>query len=184
MDNIVVIVIDRLSYNQIVLDSDESNLNPTIQSLAANGINCTNVFAHGCPTQFAMPPVFTSTLPLDYGGYDDGIATRPVSVFEHLSGHGYETVGMVSGLMVSSFYGYDRGFNEFYFLGDLDVFWYHLTYLVNHVLLIFMMMRRLLLHASILRLLIFVQSRKMKKISHLQNIQIFINTILKRLQVG
>jgi len=131
MRNVLVIVVDRLGYDEISLQPD-SAINPTIGQFAKEGVNCRRAFAHGCPTQFAMPAIFTSTLPLDYGGYDRGVADRPVSLYEHLQSNDFHTTGIVAGLHVSAFYGYNRGFDDFYFLADIENIWLHLKYLLRY----------------------------------------------------
>jgi hypothetical protein len=63
--------------------------------------------------------MFTSSLPFDFGGYDDGISHRPVSFPEVLQQDGFETYGLVTGHPCSSHFGYDRGFEHFLDLIDL-----------------------------------------------------------------
>lgn len=67
----------------------------------------------------------TSTLPLDYGGYDDGIATRPVALAEALRRHGFRTGAFSTDPYLNAYYGYDRGFDAFVELFDAALLWEH-----------------------------------------------------------
>ena len=94
-------------------------MTPHLDEIAAGGINCRNYFSIGCVTSLAFPGMFTSSLPFDFGGYDDGIRDRPVSFPELLRADGFETYGLVTGHPCSSHFGYDRGFEHFLDLIDL-----------------------------------------------------------------
>lgn len=87
---------------------------PHFSSLIRSGISCSRAYAHGNPTQFSFPTIMTSSLPLDYGGYDQGIRHRPVTLAEALGRGGYTTVGLSSTVWMSSLFGYTRGFDRFY----------------------------------------------------------------------
>jgi len=65
----------------------------------------------------------TSTLPLDYDGYDVGITNRPLALAEALRDFGLRTIAFSSSPWLSRTFAYDRGFEEFYELFDLDKFW-------------------------------------------------------------
>mgnify|MGYP002819586970 CR=1 FL=1 len=123
--NVILLTIDALRYDRIGHVAGASSKSPTIDYLANNGISCTRTFSHGCPTQMAMPSMFTSSLPLDYGGYDD-IKGRPNTLAEVFKEHGYDTIGFTNGGTTSSYFGYDRGFNQFNELFTLDAVWFSL----------------------------------------------------------
>lgn len=80
---------------------------------------CTRAYANSWYTQFSYPSLFTSTMPLDHGGYDLGIATRPASLPEVLRRQGLRSVGFSTDPYLNAYYGYDRGFDEFFELFDL-----------------------------------------------------------------
>lgn len=92
-------------------------LTPVLDQLAAKGINCTNNYSVGCPTQIAFPGLFTSSLPFDHGGYLEGIKRRPNSFVEVLQDSGYQTFGVSAAAPSASFHGYGRGFDTY-----LDIF--------------------------------------------------------------
>ena len=87
---------------------------PTIDKLLNNGLCLTHCFSNGTNTQFALPSLFTSTLPLDKGGYEYGIKDRQKSFVEILKNEGYNTAGFPNGYYGSSFFHYNRGFDDFY----------------------------------------------------------------------
>lgn len=71
----------------------------------------------------AHPSIWTSTLPLDYGGYDTGISRRPLAMAELFKQQGFLTVGFTNCFFLHAFFGYDRGFDTVYPLYDLRRGW-------------------------------------------------------------
>jgi len=128
MPNIILLIIDTLRYDRMGGSGYRPAVTPHLDELAAGGINCPNYFSNGCVTSFAFPGMFTSSLPFDFGGYDDGIRHRPVSFPELLQQDGFETFGLVTGHPCSSHFGYDRGFE--YFLDLIDLYqWFRSIYI-------------------------------------------------------
>ena len=93
MSNINLLIIDTLRYDRLGSSGYRPAITPNLDALATGGINCPNYFSNGCVTSFAFPGMFTSSLPFDFGGYDDGICHRPVSFPEILQQEGFETYG-------------------------------------------------------------------------------------------
>lgn len=134
--NAIMIVVDTLRYDHLGYAGYEPSPSPTMDKLFANGVTMTNGFASGCPTLMALPGLFTSTLPLDRGGYDLGICNRDVSFVEILNREGYRTYGNFVNLIP---YGYDRGFDKFsvtFPVSDsiLAGVFYPVAYLINDYL--------------------------------------------------
>ncbi|MDJ0893582.1 MAG: sulfatase-like hydrolase/transferase [Alphaproteobacteria bacterium] len=117
--NIILLIVDTLREDRLGISGYRPGLTPNLDRLAGNSLRATGHFANGCVTQVAFPAMFTSTLPFDYGGYNDGIRHRPVAFPEVLREAGYETWGVVTGHPCSSHFGYDRGFDHFVDLIDL-----------------------------------------------------------------
>ncbi len=111
---------------------DPHNLTPVMNGFARSGIYCSNYFAQGCPTSCSMPSIFTSSLPLDYGGYDDGVLYRPVSVVELLKQKGYQTVGFTTCPVVDKADGYDRGFDKLFSLYDIEQIWKQICFAIQY----------------------------------------------------
>ena len=121
--NVIFLTVDCLRFCYLRVGGNSSDICPTINSLADNGIICTNARAHSNPTQLSYPAIFSSTLPLDYGGYDHGILKRPLTIAEALGNIGLYTVGFSPTAWLGLFFGYDRGFDDFYELFDINKFW-------------------------------------------------------------
>ncbi|PKL51070.1 MAG: hypothetical protein CVV39_00560 [Planctomycetes bacterium HGW-Planctomycetes-1] len=121
--NVVFIVVDMLRVCYLKKGGNKLNICPTINSMAENGIICLNAHSNSFPTQFSYPSILTSTLPLDNGGYDNGIIHRPLTIAEALRDLGLYTIGYASTAWLGNFYGYNRGFKEFYELFDPGNLW-------------------------------------------------------------
>ena len=117
--NIIFLVVDCLRQDKLGATGYEPDITPNINKLYLNGLRATKHYSNGCVTQTAFPSIFTSTLPLDYKGYNEGIKNRPISFPEILLEEGYETWGAVTGHPCCSHFGYDRGFQTFQNLIDL-----------------------------------------------------------------
>jgi hypothetical protein len=87
---------------------------PHFSELRQTGIHCARTYAHGNPTQFSFPTIMTSTLPLDFGGYDWGIRARPATLAESLNANGMRTFGISATVWMSSLFDYTRGFDQFW----------------------------------------------------------------------
>ncbi len=124
IENVVFITIDSLRFDRIGGFNDVNGKTPNIDFLAKNGINCINTSSHGCPTQIAMPAVMSSTLPLEHGGYDYGIKKRPIVLAEVFKENKYNTTAFCSGSALTSYYGYNRGFENFFQFTSLDLVWF------------------------------------------------------------
>jgi arylsulfatase A-like enzyme len=111
--NIVFVVIDALRFDRMGSSGYEPALTPSLDRFAKDGVSCSSNYAVGCPTQMAMPGIFTSSLPFDYGGYTEGIHSRPHSFVESLNEAGYTTFGVTTASHTSSHLGYGRGFDDY-----------------------------------------------------------------------
>ena len=120
--NVILLTIDALTYTRLGIAGATPSPSPTLDRLLGSGISFTRAFATGCPTMFVMPSLFTSTFPLDEGGYGRGIRERGTSFVEVLRAAGYRTAGFCTGFYQSRLFGYDRGFDEYYSLFDLSLF--------------------------------------------------------------
>ena len=121
--NVILLGVDCLRYCFLRKGGNPLNLCPTLNDLADKGIICSNAYSPSFPTQLSYPGVFTSTLPLDFGGYDSGISGRPLTIAEALSKEGLHTVGFSSSPWLGRLFGYDRGFSEFYEFFDINLIW-------------------------------------------------------------
>ena len=117
--NVVILLLDAFNVDYLKSDSEQRQFIPNIAHLADNGIWYKNVFVGGAPTQMALPVLFTSSYPLDYGGYGEGIKYRPKSITEIFKDNGYNTFSVMTASGGGCCFGYDRGFDEYLELFDL-----------------------------------------------------------------
>jgi len=112
--NLIFIVVDALRQDVLNRLYQSNQLNGGLKFLLDNGFVCEDTYATGCPTQFSFPSIFTSTLPLDFGGYDLGILKRPKSFPEILADNGYKCIGVAVTPWEASLFGYNRGFSIYH----------------------------------------------------------------------
>ena len=125
LKNVILITIDSLVYSRLGFAGGHPTCSPTLDYLARTGITCTQALTHSGTTQFSFPSIFSSSLPLDFGGCEFGIHRRPVSIAEVFQRHGYRTMAFSSDYTLNYYYGYDRGFDEFAELFRYSSFWPH-----------------------------------------------------------
>jgi hypothetical protein len=123
INRVVLITIDSVRYDRLGYGGNSNACSPVLDRLALNGISCSRAYAHGFCSQLSYPSIFTSSLPLDFGGYDRGILTRPRSLPEVLREDGFITAAFSSDPLLLGYYGYPRGFDEFHDLSEHGVFW-------------------------------------------------------------
>ena len=75
----ILLIIDALRYDIV----DNKKLYPVLSSLIKKGVY-KKVIANACSTQFVLPSIFSSTYPLDNGGYNFGIRDRKSSYIEFI----------------------------------------------------------------------------------------------------
>ena len=93
---------------------------PNLARLAEDGIVFTEGVSHGPATPYAFPSVFTSTLPLDHGGYERLSEDRTL-VSEALSRAGWRSVGVHANPWLGEKYGYGRGYTEYRDVGEFGL---------------------------------------------------------------
>jgi hypothetical protein len=92
---------------------------PFLDGIFEQGYSLTSCYSTGYPTQFALPGLLTSTLPLDHGGYQYGIRDRPIVLSELFANKGYNTGAFLNGFWNDRLFSYDRGIATFCPLYDL-----------------------------------------------------------------
>lgn len=110
--NIVFITFDSGRADHMGFMGYRKNTTPFLDSLANKGIYFKRAFATGPGSSVSFIGIFTSTYPLDYGGYSH-IERPRVLLSEALKDEGYTTIGVHSSPYLSSYFGYDRGWDEF-----------------------------------------------------------------------
>lgn len=93
---------------------------PNLDRLAEDGTVFSQAVSHGPATPYAFPAVFTSTLPLDYGGYER-LSDERTLVSEPLSRAGWHCVGVHANPWLGEKYGYGRGYDDYRDVGEFGL---------------------------------------------------------------
>ena len=108
--NVIIILIDALRYDKLLSGGYKYNLTPNLNKIIKHSTSLNNHYANGCPTSVSFPSIFTSTYPLDFQGYDQGIKDRPKTFAEVFASNGYDTFGVTSAHPSGNHFYYNRGF--------------------------------------------------------------------------
>ncbi len=118
--NVLLIIVDALRADHLEISGYPRPVSPNLSRLAESNQYAKNYFTNGSVTQVAFPSIFTSTLPLDFGGYNDGVWGRPDTVSEIFQTQGYSTASFITGHPCCTYFGYGRGFDYAEDLIDLN----------------------------------------------------------------
>jgi len=110
--NIVLILADDLGYSDIGAYGSEIET-PNLDRLAQNGVRFEQAITGGSWTQAAFPVLLTSTYASMYGGCLGPLSSQRPSPIEALANNGYTTGGFTTSPLLSTTYGYHRGFRHF-----------------------------------------------------------------------
>lgn len=121
--NVIFLGIDSLRYDRLVAGGYDYDSCPTISFLGKNGIECSKAVTNSGPTQLAFPSIVTSTYPLDYGGYDNGIVSRPNSLPKIFKKANYSTFGFAQDHANTNANGYAEGYDSYESVYDIDTIW-------------------------------------------------------------
>jgi arylsulfatase A-like enzyme len=119
--NVIFLIIDSLRFDRLGIGGHTPSPSPVIDELLSSNLYLTNAFSVGSPTEFAYPGITTSTLPLDKGGYANGICDREVTLAEVFLNAGYRTVRFADDHTPSPG-GYNRGYEDCFYMFDLGRF--------------------------------------------------------------
>ena len=110
--NVILITIDTLRADHLSCYGYHRKTSPNIDNLAKNGILFKYAFSNGPWTPFSFPSILTSTYPLQFS-FDFHLSPERIMISEVLKKNGYFTAAFHSNPYLSSFYGYNRGFDVF-----------------------------------------------------------------------
>ena len=112
--NVLMLTVDTWRADRMSVYGYERPTTPALEKFAKSAQVCTNAFTISPYTQIACVPLFTSSRPLSYGGFDDGALGdgRPNTIFKQLKQAGYATWGLTTMQYISSSFGYLEGFDE------------------------------------------------------------------------
>ena len=110
--NVIFISIDALRKDRLSAYGYGRPTSPTLEKLTESAFVCNNHFAINASTMGAFPTIMNSSRPLSYGGFDNGVFTRPPSVFRQMHNAGAQTYMMSTVHWVNRFFGYGDGVDE------------------------------------------------------------------------
>jgi len=113
--NIIFVTFDNGRADHLSFNGYGKKTTPFLDSLAKKGVCFKNAFSTGPGSPLSFIGIFTSTYPLDHGGYS--YVDRPRVLFpEALREAGYTTVGVHSSPYLADYFGYNRGWDKFLYL--------------------------------------------------------------------
>lgn len=111
MSNVFLISFDALRYDHLSHTRHGRRTAPFLDSVASDGVACTQHVSTGSGTSSSFPGIHASSLPLDHGYA--GLNEHHRSLAEVLQDASVQTLGVTAQTSCSSLYGYDRGFRVF-----------------------------------------------------------------------
>jgi arylsulfatase A-like enzyme len=124
MTNVILITVDCLRADHLGCMGYSRDTSPFLDSLSKKSLFFTHAFSNGPNTRHSVPSFLSSTYPLLFLEEAKGGRFHPgrKSIAEVLKENGYHTAGIHSNPYVSSFYGYNRGFDYFndFLLGQVE----------------------------------------------------------------
>jgi arylsulfatase A-like enzyme len=112
VENVILITIDALRADHCGFGGYDGGTTPFLDGLASQSVAFERAFANGPGTPISFSSLFSSTYPLEYGGYEEFSAERP-ALQAHLQQNGIRTAGIHSNPYLSRHFGYHRGFDHF-----------------------------------------------------------------------
>ncbi len=110
--NVIYISVDALRTDRCSLHGYSRPTTPNLGKMARDGLACDNAFSISAFTQAACISMLTSSLPLSYGGWDNGAAGRPPTVFKVFSDSGYHVTTITVSPHITRYYGYGQGVDD------------------------------------------------------------------------
>lgn len=113
MGNVILITIDAVRKDMFGCYGNPQNLTPFIDSLCSESLLFLRAQSSGPYTQAAVPGLLTSSYYLEYGK-PDRLSTNRRIISEVLNRKGIKTAGFHSNPYLSSYFGWNRGWDVFY----------------------------------------------------------------------
>jgi arylsulfatase A-like enzyme len=113
---VLIITIDTLRADHLGAYGYALARTPTIDKLAAQGVQCTNVVSSAPITMPAHSSIFTGLYPPAHGVRDNGayaLGEGAVTLAERLRDAGYTTHAFISALVLNRRYNLDQGFETY-----------------------------------------------------------------------
>jgi len=110
--NVILITVDCLRPDHLGFMGYKKEISPNLDKFSKECFVFANAFAVGPNTPYSFPAILTGTYPLDYQGPRKMERPR-VFISEHLKKKGFVTAAIHSNPRLSSFFGYNRGWDFF-----------------------------------------------------------------------
>jgi arylsulfatase A-like enzyme len=121
IENVILITVDALRADHLSCYGYHKKTTKNLDELANNGFLFTQAFSNAPETCASFPSILTSTYPLMFNQETfPSLSKERVMLSEILRKKGYTTGAFHSNPYLSSFYGYDKGFDVFEDLGAAE----------------------------------------------------------------
>jgi uncharacterized protein (TIRG00374 family) len=116
--NVILVMVDTLRADHLDCYGSDRVRTPNLCSLAADGGSRFDGYSHASWTKPATASLLTSLLPSSHNAMSKPSALSPEVdlVSEVLSEHGYTTGGIVSNINLAESFGFDQGYDEYYYM--------------------------------------------------------------------
>ena len=116
--NILIYLVDTLRADRIGAYGFPGRVSPNIDRFAARNVKFDLAFSQSSWTKTAVASIFTGLLPLSHQvlGRDDALPETLSTLPAELRSNGYETVGFSTNPNITKQFGFDRGFDSFFYL--------------------------------------------------------------------
>ena len=114
--NVLVVTFDTTRYDRFGCNGDSGAKTPTVDALAANGVNFDHAFASSPLTLTSHATIFTGLEPIDHGAHNNGnfrVPERFETLAERLKILGYDTAAFISAMVLHARYDLDQGFDVY-----------------------------------------------------------------------
>lgn len=110
----------RFDHADFLPDGTAVETTPRLDAFAEDAVAFSQAVSHGPATPYAFPGVFTSTLPLDHGGYET-LGDDRTLVTEALADAGWRCAGFHANPWLGEQYGYARGYETYRDTGEFGL---------------------------------------------------------------
>lgn len=110
----------RASHASFIPGGVGEETTPNLDDFSEDAAVFTQAVSHGPATPYAFPSIFTSTLPLDHGGYET-LGEDRILLTEPLADAGWSCSGFHANPWLGEDYGYARGYDDYNDTGEFSL---------------------------------------------------------------
>jgi arylsulfatase A-like enzyme len=112
-DGVVLLTVDCLRPDFLGMYGSKKGLSPRMDDIASHSLLFKNAFSNSSTTFYSFKSILTSTYPNLYRD-ENALSQKRMSVAEVFRQNGWTTAGFHQNPFLSRYFGYDRGFQEFW----------------------------------------------------------------------